>query len=90
MDLGGAAAVLSLWLSLLAAVPKVAVICTSGRLAVRREREGSFEHERGLSSYDSGEVIASLSFKFLSRSDGSLQSAACHLKQLEPEKRAIE
>ena len=65
-------------------------MCTSGRLAFRREREGSFEPERGLSSYDSGEVNASLSFKFLSRSDGNLQSAACHLKQSEPEKRAIE
>jgi hypothetical protein len=65
-------------------------MCTSGRLAVRRELEGTFELERGLSSYDPGEVIARLSFKFLSRSDGRLQSAACHLKQSEPEKRAIE
>ena len=65
-------------------------MCTSGRLTVRRQREGSLEPERGLSLYDPGEVIAGLSFKFLSRSDGNLQSAACHLKQSEPEKRAIE
>jgi hypothetical protein len=55
-------------------------MCTSGRLTVRRQREGSLEPERGLSLYDPGEVIAGLSFKFLSRSDGNLQSAACHLK----------
>jgi hypothetical protein len=65
-------------------------MCTSGRLTVRREREGSFELKRGLSSYDPGEVIASLSFKLLSRSDGNLQNAACDLKQSEREKRAIE
>jgi hypothetical protein len=33
-------------------------MCTSGRLTVRGEREGSFEPERGLSSYDPCEVIA--------------------------------
>ena len=62
-------------------------MCTCGRVAVRREREGDFEPERGLSSYDPGEVIASSSLKFLSRSDGNLQSAACHLKQSESEKK---
>ena len=65
-------------------------MCTSGRLIVQREPEGSFEPAHGLSSYDPGEVISGLSFKFLSRSDGNLESVACYLKQPEPEKRAIE
>ena len=44
MGRGGAAALFSLWFCLLAAVPKVEVICvTCGRVAVRREREGRFE-----------------------------------------------
>ena len=47
-------------------------MCTSGRLTVRRQREGSLEPERGLSLYDPGEVSASLSSSsYLGRTGGS-------------------
>ena len=88
MDLGGAAAVFSLWLCLLAAVPEVAVICVLPVVLV--SPKGGFEPAHGLSSYDPGEVISSLSFKFLSRSDGNLQSVCLPSKTAQPDKRAIE